>query len=218
MSLSLERVTFGYEDGPTILHEASLTIERGTYALVRGPSGAGKSTLLRLLCLLEEPQGGDVVLDGQPVTHMVPAELRRSVAYVQQMPTLLKGSVRENLLLPFSFKANEGLTAPSDEVLQEYLASFLLDCVSLETRADTMSVGQSQRVCLIRSLLLDPEVILMDEPTASLDADSAKVVLDKAAELSASGMTVIMISHSEVTPPGVTHTIRIVDQKLEYDA
>ena len=96
--------------------------------------------------------------------------------------------------------------------------SFLLDGVTLDARADTLSVGQSQRVCLIRSLLLDPEIILMDEPTASLDADSARVVLDKAAELSAAGMTVIMISHSEVTPAGVTHIVRIKDQKLEYDA
>ncbi|QJB56397.1 ATP-binding cassette domain-containing protein [Pseudodesulfovibrio sp. zrk46] len=216
MSLALERLSFAYEGGPIILDDASLVIEQGTYCLVRGPSGAGKSTLLRLLCLLEEPQSGHVVINGTATDAMVPAQLRRNVAYVQQMPTLLPGTVRENLLLPFSFKSNEGLLQPTDEVLLSYLSSFLLDCITLETRADTLSVGQSQRVCLIRSLLLEPEVILMDEPTASLDADSARVVLDKAAELAASGMTVIMISHSEVTPPGVTHTIRINAGKLEY--
>lgn len=217
MSLAMDRVSFSYKDGPAILHEASLTIERGTYSLVRGPSGSGKSTLLRLLCLLEEPQAGRIIFQGTPTQEIIPAELRRGVAYVQQMPTLLGGTVRENLLLPFTFKANSKLTPPNDEILQSHLQSFLLDGVTLNSRADTLSVGQSQRICLIRSLLLEPKVILMDEPTASLDADSAQVVLNKAAELSASGMTVIMISHSETTPPGVTNIIRIKDQKLEYD-
>lgn len=216
MSLTLQGVSFAYENGPTILKDASLTIDAGTYALVRGPSGAGKSTLLRLLCRLEEPQAGTILFQGTPCEEMAPADMRRSVAYVQQMPTLLEGSVRDNLLLPFSFKSNERLTPPTDADLESYLGSFLLDCIALETRADTLSVGQSQRVCLIRSLLLDPEVILMDEPTASLDIESAKVVLDKAKELSGGGMTVIMISHSEITPPGVTHIIRFDGNQLEY--
>lgn len=216
MSIALDQVSFAYKDGPTILTDASLSIEPGSYCLVRGSSGAGKSTLLRLLCRLEEPQAGRMLYQGTPYEDMTPADLRRAVAYVQQMPTLLQGSVRDNLLLPFSFKANSGLSMPSDDALETYLGSFLLDCFTLETRADTLSVGQSQRVCLIRSLLLDPEVILMDEPTASLDANSARVVLDKAAELSAGGMTVVMISHSEINPPGVTHTIQFNDHRLEY--
>lgn len=216
MSLSLDNVSFGYPNGATILDRASLTLENGAYALVRGPSGAGKSTLLRLLCLLEEPQAGTIYLDGTDITAMVPADLRRSVAYVQQMPTLLPGTVRENLLLPFTFKANGELKQPSDDELSSFLGKFLLENISLEDRADMLSVGQSQRVCLIRSLLLHPKIILMDEPTASLDADSANVVLEKAAQLAKGGVTVIMISHSEVTPEGVTHTIRFNDRKLEY--
>ncbi|QGY39076.1 ATP-binding cassette domain-containing protein [Pseudodesulfovibrio cashew] len=216
MSLALDRVSFAYEGGPVILEDASLHIEAGTYSLVRGPSGAGKSTLLRLLCRLEEPQSGAILFQGRSVEELAPADLRRAVAYVQQMPTLLRGTVRENLLLPFSFKANEALTPPGDEAILERLRDFLLDGVTPETRADTLSVGQSQRLCLIRSLLLAPEVILMDEPTASLDAESARVVLDKTAELNAAGMTVIMISHSETVPDGASRTIVIRDHKLEY--
>ncbi len=213
----LDNVSFAYDNGPVILHNASLDIEDNVYMLVRGESGAGKSTLLRLLCLLEEPQSGHILFNGQATDSMEPATLRRAVAYVQQMPTLLKGTVRENLLLPFSFKANHTITPPSDEKLQEYLASFLLDCIALETRADMLSVGQSQRICLIRSLLLHPDVILLDEPTASLDAISARVVLDKASELNKAGMTVIMISHSEEMPSGVNRIVHIADKKLEYD-
>lgn len=216
MTLVLDQVSFAYPDGPTVLEEASLVIEKGAYALVRGASGTGKSTLLRLLCRLEEAQSGTISFNGQSIEDMVPADLRRKVAYVQQMPTLLLGTVGENLLLPYEFKANEGLQVPDKEALAEYLESFLLTGIDLETKGDCLSVGQSQRICLIRSLLLQPEVVLMDEPTASLDIDSAMVVLDKAAELSAAGTTVIMISHSQDIPGGVTHTIRINDRKLEY--
>jgi len=215
MSLSLDRVSFAYPDSPPLLEDASLTFEPGSFTLVRGPSGAGKSTLLRLLCRLEEAQSGHIIFNDQPIEDIAPADLRRSVAYVQQMPTLLPTSIRDNLLLPFTFKANEGLEQPSNETLAGYLDSFLMSGITLHTEADTLSVGQAQRVCLIRSLLLHPRVLLMDEPTASLDAKSAQVVLDKAAELSVSGMTVVMISHSEETPEGVTDTVSIKDLKLE---
>lgn len=216
MLLSLDRVSFAYEGGPAILEDASLTIEQGAFVLVRGPSGAGKSTLLRLLCRLEEPQTGRILFHGEPIDTLEPPVVRRSVAYVQQMPTLLGGTVRDNLLLPFGFKANQGLAAPDEDAILAHLSDLLLDCISPDTVADTLSVGQAQRVCLIRSLLLEPEAILMDEPTASLDAESAKVVLDAAAALREAGTTVVMISHSEVTPPGVSHVLHVEDRGLSY--
>ncbi|WP_272699133.1 ABC transporter ATP-binding protein [Desulfovibrio sp. Fe33] len=214
MPLALDRVSFAYPDGPAILKDADLVLETGGYHLLRGPSGAGKSTVLRLLCRLEEAQGGTISFKGAPIRDIPPAGLRRSVAYVQQLPTLLPGTVRENLLLPFSFKANALLSSPSDEDMAERLSDFLLQGVTLDSRADKLSVGQAQRVCLIRSLLLSPEVVLLDEPTASLDAHSAGVVLDRARELCESGVTVVMISHSETVPEGVTRFIYIEKQGL----
>lgn len=214
MCLTLSQVDFSYPDGPAILEKASFTFVQGEYHLVRGPSGSGKSTLLRLLCLLEETTGGVINYKDCDIADMTPASLRRCVAYVQQMPTLLPGTVRDNLLIPFSFQANATLTPPSDLELSAQIDSFLLDGVTLDSEADRLSVGQSQRVCLIRSLLLGPEVILLDEPTASLDAQSAGVVLAKANELSKSGVTVIMISHSETMPDGVDRVVTIQDRKL----
>lgn len=214
MCLTLDRVSFRYPDGPVILKDASLTFEQGAYFLVRGPSGAGKSTLLRLLCRLEEVQSGSILYKDNTIADMAPADLRRSVAYVQQMPTLLAGTVRDNLLLPFSFQANKQVPLPSNEEMAAMLQSFLLDTVTLDSQADKLSVGQSQRICLIRSLLLRPEVVLMDEPTASLDSESAQVVLDMAAALSRDGVTVVMISHSETTPDGVTHIVSVDNRKL----
>jgi putative ABC transport system ATP-binding protein len=216
MSLALEGVTFGYPGRPELLRDASLVMEDGAYVLLRGPSGAGKSTLLRLLCRLEEPLAGRILLDGEPVDAMPPAQLRRTVAYVQQMPTLIPGTVRENLMLPFSFKANGGLVPPGDDALADRLAAFLLDGVTPDSRAETLSVGQAQRVCLIRSLLLEPRAVLMDEPTASLDRRSAEVVLAKAAELSRQGTTVVMVSHSSDDPAGVTRHACVSGCALEY--
>ena len=215
MSLGLDQVTFQYADGPVILDAVSLAIPHNSYTLVRGPSGAGKSTLLRLFSRLEEPQSGHILFHGAPCETVSPPQYRRSVAYMQQMPSLISGTIRDNLLLPFTFKANSALSHPDDQELQDRLKAFLLDCFSLDTRADTLSVGQAQRLCFIRSLLLEPEVILLDEPTASLDADSAAIVLEKTVELHNNGMTVLMISHSEQSPPGVTHTLHFNKKKLE---
>ncbi|RWU02519.1 ATP-binding cassette domain-containing protein [Pseudodesulfovibrio sp. S3] len=214
MCLTLDRVCFAYPGGPTILQNASLTFKQGEYHLVRGPSGSGKSTLLRLLCRLEEVQDGTITFNDSPLPDIPPAELRRSVAYVQQMPTLLTGTVRDNLLLPFAFKANSGLPRPTDRTLTDHLDSFLLTGITPDSNACKLSVGQAQRICLIRSLLLSPEVVLLDEPTASLDAKSAAVVLDKTRELAESNVTVIMISHSETVPKGVTNTVTVADKGL----
>jgi putative ABC transport system ATP-binding protein len=214
MCLALDRVSFAYPDGPAILDEASLELVPGGYHLLRGPSGSGKSTLLRLLCRLEEGQAGTVSFKGTAIRDLPPAALRRCVAYVQQLPTLMPGTVRDNLLLPFSFKANARLTPPSDMEMAAQLSGFLLEGVTLDSRADKLSVGQAQRICLTRSLLLAPEAVLLDEPTASLDAHSARVVLDRARGLAESGVTVVMISHSETAPEGVTHSITLKNRKL----
>lgn len=216
MALNLERVSFAYPGGPPVLEEASLDIDPGSFVLVHGPSGAGKSTLLRLLCRLEEPNSGRILFKGTPIDAMAPPALRRSVAYVQQMPTLLPGTVRESLLLPFGFKANSDLTPPSDQEMTALLDALLLEGITPDTAADKLSVGQSQRICLIRTLLLHPEVVLLDEPTASLDAKSAGVVLDQAAELKNAGVTVVMISHSEAMPRGTTHILEVHDRRLRY--
>ena len=214
MCLALDRVCFAYPDGPAILEDASFALTPGGYHLLRGPSGAGKSTLLRLLCRLEEAQAGTISFKGAPILDIPPAELRRCVAYVQQLPSLLSGTVRDNLLLPFSFKANARLTPPSDVEMTAQLSGLLLDGVTLDSAADKLSVGQAQRICLTRSLLLSPEVILLDEPTASLDAHSARVVLDRTRGLAESGVTVVMISHSEDVPEGVTHFITLENKRL----
>ena len=212
--LALARVSFAHPGttgaaaaGRAILDQADLQVPRGAFVLLTGPSGAGKSTLLRLFCRLEEPQTGQVLLDGQDIAALLPAQLRRRVSYLQQTPTVIPGSVRANLLLPFSFKAAHGHSPPDDDALAALLDSLAAGDIPLAQEASTLSVGQRQRLCLARALLTRPEALLLDEPTSALDPESAQAVLSAAESFCLDqGGTVILVSHAEFTPQRVTPT------------
>ena len=167
---------------------------------MKGPSGAGKSTFLRLINRLEEPSRGKILFRGRPLSSYTPPELRRSILFLQQTPVVIDASVRDNLLLPFGFKNNCSLSRPDDEHLKGLLDEFLLKGVSLEGNARNLSVGQLQRLCLIRGLLLSPEILLLDEPTSALDEESSRVVESTAERLCReSGLTVVIVSHRSLT-------------------
>jgi putative ABC transport system ATP-binding protein len=161
---------------------------------------------------LEDPSGGEIHFNGQPLSAYAPALLRRSVVFIHQTPTVLDATVRNNLLLPFRFRANGDLAEPSDRTLRDLLGKVDLMPESLNRNALQLSVGQLQRICLIRGLLLSPEVILLDEPTSALDEESSGVVqaIVEAACLE-SGITVVMVNHRQFIP----HTVTPVSLKLE---
>lgn len=204
--LECDKVSFAYPHKSPVLADISLIFPAGGYFWLRGASGSGKSTFLRLLCRLLEPSRGRITLNGQPVTAIDPPSLRRQVVYLQQTPVVLDLSVQENLLLPFSFKMNQGAPRPEARVLSLKLQECLLQGVTLETAAASLSVGQKQRLCLLRAMLLRPAVLLLDEPAAALDKESAGVVLDMVRGLhQEQGTTVIMVAHGEalLSQPGV---------------
>jgi len=210
--MALRAVRFAYrrpgEPPKVVLADADMAVPRGAFVLLTGPSGAGKSTLLRLFCRLEEPDAGTVLLSGQPVDELSPAILRRRVSYLQQTPTVVPGSVRENLLLPFTFKSASGASGgarPADAELSARLARLAAGDIPLSQEASTLSVGQRQRLCLARALLTRPEVLLLDEPVSALDAESARAVLDAAESFCLDdGGTVVLVSHAEFTPARVS--------------
>jgi putative ABC transport system ATP-binding protein len=221
--LALRGVFFAYaqaEPSRTILDHADLDVPRGAFVLLTGPSGAGKSTLLRLFCRLEEPQAGQVLLGGIGVETLPAPRLRRRLSYLQQTPVVMPGSVRENLLLPFSFKSAEGESRPDDDALRGMLARLAAGDVPLDQEAATLSVGQRQRLCLARALLTRPEALLLDEPVSALDADSARAVLDAAESFCLdAGGTVLLVSHSDFAPRRVSPLrYRLQDGRLESSA
>ena len=199
--IACDNVSFAYANGRGKLENLTITCEQGSYTLLVGPSGAGKSTVFRLLVRLEEANGGAIYFQGKPLSDYSPMQLRSRVMLLPQTPTLFPGSVRETLLLPWSFAEHKLAAKPDDAVLSGWLARLRMADIPLEENATALSLGQQQRICLIRCLLLEPAVLLLDEPTSALDAESRAIVLDIAAEMHFTrSTTVVQIDHSGYEP------------------
>jgi putative ABC transport system ATP-binding protein len=167
-----------------VLRELSLVIEPGSTAVL-GPSGSGKSTLLRLLNRLSDPDEGSVLFHGEDVRGLDPLELRRRAVLVSQLPAPLPGSVADNVRYGPALRGNR-----IDPVRPLALAG--LDASYAERDAPRLSVGEQQRVMLARALALDPEVLLLDEPTAALDERAKRGVEETLAGLTCS---TVLVTH-----------------------
>jgi tungstate transport system ATP-binding protein len=168
-----------------------LEIERGEILGLVGPSGAGKSTLLRLLNFLEPPSAGTVEFDGQPVPAEPPLSLVRRVTTVFQRPALLRRPVRDNVAYGLRVR---GLS-PDGRV------DSAIERVGLTALARayprTLSGGEMQRVALARALVIDPDVLLLDEPTANLDPYNVGLIEAIVREQNAArNTTIVMVTHN----------------------
>jgi putative ABC transport system ATP-binding protein len=174
-------------DGFTILDRVTAQIPLAGITAVVGPSGAGKSTLLRLCNRLEVPSAGMLRFKGEALDGIDPLQLRRKVGMVFQRPTLFAGNVRENLEV-----------AAPDLDLTDYeaaLSQAALDPQLLERSAQDLSGGEAQRLCLARSLMAGPEVLLMDEPTSSVDRVARDAIEERSRQLNAAGTAVVWVTH-----------------------
>ncbi|MBE0429820.1 MAG: ATP-binding cassette domain-containing protein [Thermoleophilia bacterium] len=175
----------------------SLLLDAGELAVISGPSGSGKSTLLRLFNRLLDPGKGEILYNGRPLAGYGVVELRRDIYYLQQAPVMIQKTVRDNLLLPFRFRAAKKDTLPpDDEKLLKLLERFKLSGVTLEDDATRMSIGQKQRLAFIRAMLLAPQVMLLDEPMSSLDPVSRAVVRENVERMATGeGTAIILVMH-----------------------
>jgi putative ABC transport system ATP-binding protein len=185
--LSFEAVHVTTDDGAQLLRGVDLAVDHGAVVVLAGPSGAGKSTLLRLGNRLEVPSSGRVRFHDADTSALDPRELRRKVGMVFQRPVVFAGTVRENL-------AVADPTAPDDRLAGE-LCRVGLDGEVLERRADDLSGGEAQRMCIARALLTRPEVLLMDEPTSALDPENRRGIEALAVALARSGLGVLWVTH-----------------------
>ncbi len=171
--LAARGITAPLVGGPPVLREVELDLSPGERLVLTGPSGSGKSTLLRCLVLLE-PADGEVRLDGEDVGPERVLELRRRVAWVPQRPVAVAPTVRENLEVARTVGRDlGGPRAVLDAAAQNALLARLgLGALDRDRRFDRLSGGEQQRLALVRSLTPRPEVLLLDEPTASLDPEN----------------------------------------------
>ena len=202
--VQLENVSKRYQtpagaEGPWILNDLCLEVAAGESLAVVGPSGCGKSTLLNIIGGLDRPSGGSARLDGRELTEMSEAELaevrNRQLGFIFQLHHLLaQCTVLENVLLPTlpAGRADEQAVARARELLSRVGLGERLDY-----RPAELSGGERQRVAVVRALINSPKLLLADEPTGSLDRESAEKLGSLLAELNGQdGVTLIIVTHS----------------------
>jgi tungstate transport system ATP-binding protein len=178
-----------------LLNRVNLSVEKGEVFAVIGPTGAGKTTLLRLINLLDRPSAGDIYFDGEKITDSSRnvIQVRRRMAMVFQKPAVFNSTVYENVAYPLKVRGGHGKAASSG-------VYDLLDTIGLggyaKRKAKTLSGGEAQRVALARAVVTQPDLLLLDEPTANLDPGTVKMIEELVMQFNRdSGLTVIMSTH-----------------------
>ncbi|MCI2239352.1 ABC transporter ATP-binding protein/permease [Kineococcus sp. TRM81007] len=193
--LEFDDVAFAYPDGTPALRGASFAVPRGTRTALVGPSGAGKSTLLSLVERFHDAGAGSVRVDGVDVRDLPRAALRARLGYVEQDAPVLAGTLRENLVLAAPDATDEEVLAALDAVgLRELAERGPGLAAEVGERGVLLSGGQRQRLAIARALLGPGELLLLDEPTASLDARN-EALLREALAAAADRRTLVVVAH-----------------------
>ena len=198
-------------NGLQVLRGVNLTINKGDCVVLVGPSGCGKSTFLRCLNHLEEPDDGEIIFNGKPVTDHDIDHVRQKMGMVFQHFNLFPHlTVKKNITLA---PVRLGLMT-QDEADKKAIE--LLERIGLADKADTypnmLSGGQKQRIAIVRALAMNPDVLLFDEPTSALDPEMVGEVLELMKELARGGMTMVCVTHEMGFAREVANRIIFIDE------
>jgi putative ABC transport system ATP-binding protein len=220
--LELENLSREFQVGEQTVHalnEVTLQVEHGDYLSIMGPSGSGKSTLLHILGLLDRADSGHYLLDGQDVTDLSDlqqARIRRDrIGFVFQFFHLVpRLTAIENVELPLLL-AGVGV----DE--RRHRAESMMASVGLSDRAghrpDQLSGGQRQRVAIARATIMEPMLLLADEPTGNLDSQSGKEVIDIMEKLQQRGITLVVVTHDPELGRRAQRQLNMIDGRIVTD-
>lgn len=190
--LELSNISYAVKD-KTIIRDVSLAVNEGDYLTIVGPSGSGKSTLLKLCSHLISPTLGSITYNGRNLTAINPESYRKEVGYCFQRPYLFAKTVRRNILFPYDIRGMK----PDMERIKLLFDLLHMPMEYFERRNDELSGGEMQRICLIRSLIFEPKVLLLDEVTSALDSVNTAIVEQVIDELYKNGITIVSITHNE---------------------
>ncbi len=218
--VAMRGLTKRYEEGNetrSVIRCADADIHRGEFVALAGPSGSGKTTLLNLISGIDTPTSGEALIDGVPITRLSEKDRtlfrRKNIGFVFQffnlIPTL---NIMENLLLPLQLNnyPNEEARARVEELLEQ--VDMLDRAVSYP---DRLSGGEQQRVAIARALAHDPPLVLADEPTGNLDADTGIAIMTLMQRLvHDSGKTLVVVSHSDLVVSMATRVLAMEDGRL----
>lgn len=218
--LRLERVQKNFGDGDssiTILKDISLTIKKGEFIAIVGPSGSGKSTLLSIIGALLSPSGGKVIVDQEDIAKFKPAKLslvrKDKIGFIFQSSNLIPYlTVKDQLMLISDI-------SKGNKKENEKKATELINHLGLSHRSKTypnkLSGGEKQRVAIARAFMNDPDIVLADEPTASLDSERGKQVVEMISnEVKLRNKAAIMVTHDERILHLCDRVLRIEDGQI----
>ncbi|HOT60764.1 MAG TPA: ABC transporter ATP-binding protein [Candidatus Dojkabacteria bacterium] len=215
--IELKNITKIYksEGGNTLaLDDIDLNIQQGEFLAIMGPSGSGKSTLMNILGLLDVPTSGTYILNEQKVSKLKEKELakirNKEIGFVfQQFNLLPRTTVFDNVLMP---------TIYGDIPNPKEKAEALIDMVGLKNwrkhKSNQLSGGQIQRVAIARALMMDPSIILADEPTGNLDTKRSAEIMELFKEINEKGSTIVLITHEGYLANYASRIIHIQDGKI----
>lgn len=203
--ISFENVWFSYKEGETILRDVSFEASPGETVAIVGATGAGKTTIINLLLRYYDINKGSIKLDGIDIREMTMEHLRSNFALVLQDNTLFSGTIMENITLGNPEISEEDVIRTAREIEAHHFIERLPDTYyyELSERGSSLSMGQRQLICFVRAMVYDPNILILDEATSSVDSET-EVLVNKACDKLMEGRTTIAIAHRLSTIQGAS--------------
>lgn len=209
--ISLKQISFKIAQ-EMILEDITFDIQKGEVLTITGPSGSGKSTLLKLIGSLFSPTEGAIVYKGKELKQIDPEIYRKEVSYFFQNASLFDQTVKDNLVFPYFIRDK----VADERYIKSYLEKVKIPESYYNKPVAELSGGEKQRVALVRNLLFQPEVLLLDEVTSSLDANNKAIIHSVLSDLNKEKqVTIVKITHDETELADSTRLLHIVNGRLE---